>query len=171
MKVFISYHRADEFYREKVENILNSKNIDYYAVPLDANFDGQAHEKIKTFLTNKIRSCDVLLCLIGRDTYSRPHVDREIHKALQGEVGKRKVIIGVHLDTRIDTLQKLNSETFPTKLLENKDYVILCNYKDLNSSIEGFIQKAIENSENLKLQTTHENQCMPLRAGKYYDNN
>ena len=76
MKVFISYHRADTKYRYKVENILNNAGIDYYAVSEDADFNGKKAETIKTFICNRLKECDVMMCLIGRETYKRPHVDR-----------------------------------------------------------------------------------------------
>ena len=89
MKVFISYHRVDISYRRKLENILQNYKIDYYAVPEDADFNGKKAESISNFLCNKLKKCDVLICLIGKETYSRPHVDREIHTAFKGEIGTR----------------------------------------------------------------------------------
>ena len=56
MRVFISYHRADTAYRRKLENILQSHRIDYYAVPEDADFNGKKAETIRNFLCNKLKS-------------------------------------------------------------------------------------------------------------------
>lgn len=66
----------------------------------------------------------MLLCLIGKETYSRPHVDHEIHAALKGGIGERLGIVGVHLPKRTDNLQAIELNTFHTKLWENKNYIV-----------------------------------------------
>lgn len=170
MKVFISYHRADTKYRHKLENILNNAGIDYYAVPEDADFNGKRAETIKTYICNRLKECDVMICLIGKETYKRPHVDREIHTALKGEPGVRLGIVGVLLDNRGDSLDNINLSTFPSKLWDNKSYVVWTEYKDLNSKVNELIEQAKINSCNRKIQTTHKNPCMPLKATLYYDN-
>ncbi len=170
MKVFISYHRADTSYRIKLENILQNYKIDYYVVPEGANFNGKKAESIRNFLCNKLKKCDVLICLIGKETYSRPHVDREIHTALKGEIGTRLGIVGVHLPSRKDKLSSIDLSTFPTKLWDNKDYVVWCNWNGIKSSVEELIDKAYQRSYDNKYQTNHKNPCMSLREKIYYDN-
>ncbi len=170
MKVFISYHRADTSYRRKLENILQNYKIDYYAVPEDADFNGKKAESIRNFLCNKLKKCDVLICLIGKETYSRPHVDREIHTALKGEIGIRLGIVGVHLPSRKDSLSSVDLSTFPMKLWDNKEYVVWCEWNDLNSSIKDLVEVAYNRSYDNKYQTNHKNPCMPLREKGYYDN-
>ena len=170
MRVFISYHRADSYYRHKVENMLNNVGIDYYAVPEDADFNGKSAETIKTFICNRLKECDVLLCLIGQETYRRPHVDREIHTALKGDPGVRLGIVGVLLSTRGDNLDSPNNATIPAKLRYNDDYVVWTEYNDLNSNIRDLIDEAYENSLDRRLQTNHSNPCMPLRTTLYYNN-
>ena len=170
MKVFISYHRADTKFRHKVENILHSAGIDYYAVPEDADFNGKKAETIKNYICNRLKCCNILLCLVGEDTYKRPHVDREIHTALKGVVGTRLGIIAVLLPTRDDSVINKNESTISVKLRQNKDYVVWCDYKDLNSNIANLLDKAESNANNRRLQTNHTNPCMPLRATTYYDN-
>lgn len=170
IRVFISYHRADSNYRNKMENILNNAGISYYAVPEDADFDGKKAETIKNFLCKKLKQCDVLICLIGLKTFSRPHVDREIHTALKGLSGSRLGIVGVLLPTRNDSLKAIDTKTFPVKLWQNKDYIVWSEFNDLNTKISDLIRQAYENSKNPKIQTNHSNPCMPLRSKLYYDN-
>lgn len=170
MRVFISYHRADNKYRHKVENILTSAGIDYYAVPEDADFNGKKAETIKSFICNKLKKCDVMICLIGNATYSRPHVDREIHTALKGVPGVRLGIVAVHLPSRTDSLKSIDKNTYPKKILDNKKYVVWCDYSELNENIEDLINVAYQNSLNRKLQTNHTNPCLPLRTTLYYEN-
>lgn len=164
MRVFISYHRADHKYRHKVENILKSKNIDYYAVPEDADFNGKKQETIKTFICNKLKTCDVMICLIGNETYSRPHVDHEIHTALKGEPGVRLGIVAVNLPTRKDSINSIDKSSYPKKLIDNKEYVVFCDYMVLNDCVEKLIDRADQNSRNRKLQTKHTNPCLPLKT-------
>ena len=170
MKVFISYHRLDSPYRHRLENILTSKGIDYYAVPEDADFNGKRAETIKNYICAKLQKCDVLLCLIGQETYSRPHVDREIHTALKGGPSNRLGIVGILLPTRNETLQSIHLNTFPKKLWDNKDYVVWSTWDRLNGDINDLIQQALLNSQNNIIQTNHSNPCMPLRSKIYYDN-
>lgn len=170
MKVFISYHRADNAYRKKTINILNSHHIDFYVVPENKSFNGKSQEEIKTYLCDKLKTCDVLLCLVGTKTYTRPHVDREIHEALKGKVGDRLGIICVFLPTRNDCKTNINLKTFPAKLNENKKYVVLSNWNELNDKILTFVSEAYNRSNNPQLQTKHTNKCMQLRSTIYYDN-
>lgn len=169
MKVFISYHRADSAYRRKTENILKSHNIDYYVVPENKNFNGQSAESIRTFLCEKLKQCDVLLCLIGKETYSRPHVDHEIHTALKGNVSDRLGIVGVLLPKRKDNLQSIDLATFPTKLWDNKRYVVWTEWGNLNDNVVDLVREAYARSTDNKYQTTHRNPCMQLKQTLYYD--
>lgn len=170
MRVFISYHRADYKYRHEVENILSNAGIGFYAVPEDADFNGKKAETIKTFICNKLKKCDVMICLVGNKTYSRPHVDREIHTALKGAVGVRIGIVAVHLPCRNDSLKSIDKTTYPKKLLDNKNYVVFCDYFELNNKIEDLINLAYQNSIDRRLQTNHSNPCLPLRTTLYYEN-
>ena len=170
MKVFISYHRADRRYRIKAENILRNVGVEYYAVPEDVNFNGWSAQEINRFICSEHQECDVLLCLIGQETYRRPHVDREIHTALKGDPGVRLGIVGVLLSTRGDSLDRPNNATIPAKLRDNSNYVVWTEYNDLNSNICCLIEEAYIRSRNNRLQTNHSNPCMALRTTLYYDN-
>ena len=170
MKVFISYHRADTQYRRNAEKILSAHGIQYYAVPEDADFNGKRNETIRNFTCNKVKKCDVLLCLIGKETYSRPHVDREIHTALKGGVGTRLGIVGVLLPTRTDSLSQADFSTLPTKLIDNKNYVVWSDWSSMERNILVLLTKAEEHSCNSKLQSKHTNPCMLLKSKIYYDN-
>ena len=97
-------------------------------------------------------------------------MDREIHTALKGEVGTRLGIVGVHLPTRADTLNRIDLSTFPTKLRDNREYVVWSDWNGLGSSIRSLIEEAHQRSHNSKYQTNHKNPCMPLRTTLYYDN-
>ena len=171
MKVFISYHRKDTKYKEHIIKILKENHIEYYCVPDTQDFDGWTHENIAEFIRSKLNECNILLCVVGRDTYSRPHVDNEIHFALKGEVGTRKGIVAVMLENREDSKNDIDLETFPKKLSQNKEYIILEQFASLKNRLVVALNKAKKNSNNPRLQTNHSNKVMRLRGGKYYDTN
>ena len=170
-KVFISFHRADYKYKERIVQILEENKIPFYCVPDTANFDGSSHQDIAEQLCKKMDDCNILLCIVGKETYSRPHVDWEIHNALKGEVGARKGIIAVMLESRQDSKSSICNKTFPLRLRENIDYVVLEQFASISDTIQSAIKRANSNRNNRKLQTSHQRQPMQLRAGKYYDVN
>lgn len=170
MKIFISYHRADTKYRREIEKIIKMNGIDCYAVPEDIDFNGKSPQTIKNFLCHRVKECDVVVCLIGCEAYSRPHVDHEIHSALKGAVGKRQGIVGLVLETRNEQLDNINLNTFPTKLWDNKDYVVWSKYEEAKSTIIALINKAYVNANDATKVTNHTNPCMQLRSTLYYDN-
>lgn len=170
MRVFISYHREDTEYRRKLEKILQNHKIEYYAVPEDADFNGKNAEFIRNFICNKLKKCNILICLIGMETYKRPHVDREIHTALKGKQGKRLGIIGVLLPTRNDTLNSVDLCTLSKKLYDNKNYVVWSEWRKLKQCIDELINIAFMRSNDKSFQTDHSNPCMPLKQKIYYDN-
>ena len=168
MKVFISYHRADTKFKEKIVTILKDVGISYYCVPPNANFDGWSHNEIADYIRQELLKCDIFLCIVGKDTYSRPHVDNEIHEALKGAVGKRKGIVAVMLENRLDNKNSINLETFPIKLAQNIKYIVLEQFASISENIVKALNLAYENSKNKNIQTNHSNKVMPLRSGKYY---
>ncbi len=171
MKVFISYHRADTAEKDNIVELLEKNNISYYSVPEDRRFDGCNHQEIVTSIGAELNKCDVLLCIVGQNTFSRPHVDIEIHSALKGGIGVRKGIVAVMLENRGDNKNNIDYNTFSTKLAENKDYIVLEQYASIHDRLLPAIKQAQENSKNSKLQTSHKNPVMRLRYSKYFDDN
>ena len=169
-KIFISYHRADRKYKDKIINILKKHNYKYFCVDENKSFDGLTHQHIADFICSEMKDCDVLLCLVGRETFSRPHVDWEIHTALKGIVGERKGIVGVMLENREDSKNEIDLNTFPTKFKDNFDYVVLEQFASINNRIEYAVNLAMKNRDDYRIQVTHKNRVMQLRSGKYYDN-
>lgn len=171
MKIFISYHRVDSYFRKAIEKMLIVQEYLVYAVPEEKSFDGMTHEHIKTEIIKEMDNCDVVLCLVGEQTYTRPHVDHEIHAALKGGTKDRKGIVAVMLETRKDGKKKIDDNTFPTKLQQNKKYIVVKQYSEFPQILKSAVNEALIKAKDIKLQVDHTNPCMPLRAGKYYDNN
>lgn len=170
MNVFISYHRSDTKQKNKLETILKENKISYYSIPKDADFSGWSHEKIKTEIIEILKSCDVVICLVGKETYSRPHVDHELHEALKGKPGERKGIVVLMIENRGDSKNKVNLSTFPSRLADNlNEYVVLEQFSATSDKIYEDIQLALVNSRNLRIQVKNTAPTMQLRQTKYYE--
>ena len=169
-KIFISYHRADTKYRKKLESILDEKRIEYYAVPENTQFDGQSHQYIKDQIISCMSNCSIVLCLIGQETYSRPHVDWEIHAALKGGVEKRKGLIAVMLEVRGDSKNDIDYATFPNRIQDNEEYAVIEQFASLSERIYSAIEIAECNRKNEKLTVNNSRELMHLRSKRYYDN-
>ena len=171
MKVFISYHRADTKAREHIEDLLKDNNIPFYAVPKDVNFDGEHHQYIKDTILQGMNDCDVLLCIVGKDTYTRPHVDWELHEALKGNIHTRRGILAVMLEKRGDSKNNIDYATFPNRLKDNEDYIVIEQYASLQDRLNDALAAALDNSWNRDIQVNNRRPPMPLRQGKYFDAN
>lgn len=171
MKVFISYHRADTKAREHIEDLLKDNDIPFYAVPKNVNFDGKHHQYIKDTILQGMYDCDVLLCIVGKDTYTRPHIDWELHEALKGDVNKRRGIVAVMLEKRGDSKNNIDYATFPNRLEDNENYIVIEQYASLQDRLKGALDAALDNSLNKRIQTSNKRKLMQLRSGKYYDIN
>lgn len=171
MKVFISFHRKDIKYKDKISKLLRENNIDYYHVPDEMDFDGYDHQEILNYIKKEMERCDVFLCIVGTETYRRPHVDNEIHEALKGDIDKRRGIVVVLLEERGDSKNNIDEESFPVKLMQNKGYIVIEQFASISKRIIYALNKAKENSKDRMLINNHTNKVMKLRKGKYYDVN
>lgn len=170
MKIFISYHRADTKYRKKLELILSNAGIKYYAVPESADFNGQSHQYIKDQIVSHMKDCDIVICLVGQETYSRPHIDWEIHAALCGGVKNRKGLIAVMLENRGDSKNNIDYDTFPNRIEDNESYSVFEQFASLSERLNYALETAEANRKDERLSVNNSRQLMPLRTKKYYDN-
>ncbi len=171
MKVFISYHRADTKAREHIEDLLKDNDISFYAVPKNVNFDGENHQHIKDTILQGMYDCDVLLCIVGKNTYTRPHVDWELHEALKGDIKTRKGVVAVMLENRGDSKNNIDYATFPNRLEDNEDYIVIEQYASLQDRLKEALDEALNNSWNRDIQVNNRRAPMQLRQGKYFDVN
>ena len=171
MKVFIRYHRADTKAREYIEDLLKEKDIPFYAVSKNVNFDGEHQQYIKDTILQGMYDCDVLLCIVGKDTYTRPHVDWELHEALKGDIKTRKGVLAVMLENRRDSKNNIDYATFPNRLEDNEDYIVIEQYASLQDRLNDALAAALDNSWNRDIQVNNRRPPMPLRQGKYFDAN
>ncbi len=73
------------------------------------------------------------------------------------------------IENRNDSKFYIEKESFPFKLLQNKDYVLIEQFASFKANVNNWIEQAYLNSVNPKIQTTHKNNVMPLRLAKYFD--
>ena len=164
-KVFISYHRADTKQRKRLIYELERNDIAYYAVPEDANYNGIHNQEICKQILKEIDACDCVICLIGKETYSRPHVDHELKYALH----KRKGIVALLIENRRDSIYKLNKETYPARLNANEKYIVLSQFASGLETIEQLLLEATKRSKS-NIGIDNSIYCMKLRNKYYYDN-
>lgn len=167
MKLFISYHLADTKSVIKIKKTLDDFGIKYYSVPINADFSGWHNEEISKYLLSKMSDCQILLCIVGEKTFTRPHVDYELHEALKGGPGKRLGIITVLLENRNDTIHNIDYKTFPNRLSDNKHYIVLIQNASLRAKIDDCISEAKKNQSNSNIIISNKRKCMNL-PNKYY---
>lgn len=172
MKVFISYHREDIKYKEQLEKMLDNIDVKYYSIPSDFFFNGTNHEHIAKILSDEIKMCSITICIIGKKTYSRPHVDHELYNTLRGGICTRKGLIGIMLENRGDNKNSINYSTFPNRIQDNYTasipYVVLTQWASINDELHNAILEAQgKRCENFEIDNTAT--LMQLRRGKYYD--
>lgn len=167
MKLFISYHLADTKYVRRLKKLLDENSIDYYSVPENTDFTGIHNEEISKIILSKMKSCHILLCVVGLETYKRPHVDYELHQALKGGVGKRLGIIGLMLETRDDSINNVDLNTFPNRLEDNLDYIALTQNASFSHKLIDIINEANDKRNDKDIQVDNTRKCMKL-PNKYY---
>ncbi len=170
MRVFLSYHRADTKYKNKLENILADKDIDYYVVSENADFNGWSHQEIAEYITKYMSNCTVTLCIIGQETYTRAHVDYEIHETLKGKLCERKGLVGIMLENRGDSKNDINYEIFPQRISDNEEYTVLEQWSTIEKRVVDAIDLAQQSRCNNYIHVNNKRALMPFRKRKYYDN-
>jgi len=81
-KVFLSFAHEDAL---KVERLISSLScpdyeLDFYAGPLDLDFDAEGAEAVRRAIGEKIAGCNLAVCLIGENTHKSRWVDCQLRK-------------------------------------------------------------------------------------------
>lgn len=172
MKVFISYNKMDSKYKERLVRLLDDVNITHYCVPEDITFTGKDFESYYHEFKKELSSCDVVICLIGKNTYNKTHVDFEINEALKGGPSTRKGIVALLLESRKDTKSNINYRTFPVRLVDNMEngYVITENFDEFFLNAEDILIKARMQSLMYLIPVYNARLVLPFRQKEYYAN-
>jgi len=170
-RIFISYHRQDSDIKDELVELLEENNYYVRSIDEDHIFDGRKHQEIAQICIDEIEDCDITICIIGKETYSRSHVDHEIKATLRGGFDERKGLIAVMLEERGDSKNNTDLDTFPNRIQDNIsdefDYVVLEQWASIRDRIVDAIDEAeSRRSENINVKNNRG--LMELRQGRYY---
>lgn len=147
-KVFISYyHKDDQFYRDKFEELFGNIFINKSVEDGDID-DDNSDEYIKRLIQDEyISDCSVVVVLCGPNTWKRKHVDWEISAGLSKKVGGYSGLIGIHLPTHPDYKNdKYNSSNIPARLADNLStkFASIFDWTESSDAIKKHIQDAFD---------------------------
>jgi len=92
-KVFVSFHSADQAYRDEFDRLFGDHFISMSVDRGDIDPENET-EYIKRMIQQEhIVQSSVVIALYGKETYKRKHVDWEISGGLSGKVGGHKGLI------------------------------------------------------------------------------
>lgn len=171
-RIFISYHRKDGHKKDELEDLLLENNYKVSSIDEDHIFDGKKHQEIAQICIDEIEDCDVTICIVGKETYKRSHVDHEIKATLRGGFEYRRGLIALMLEDRGDSKNDIDLNTFPNRIQDNItddfDYCVLEQW----ASIKDRLREAIDEAEFRRTQhinVKNNRGLMELRKGKYYN--
>lgn len=152
-KTFVSfYHKDNQDYREKFENIFGdlvvSKSIE------DGDIDSDTSDEYCKQLIQKefLADTTVLVVLVGAKTKCRKHVDWEISGALNRKVGDSHAgLLGIKLPDHPDYgTGKHTYDLLPARLSDNlkSGYAIIRDWTDDRVKMQSYIEEAFSNRKN-----------------------
>lgn len=125
-KVFVSYHHAnDQMYRDQFEKLFTEEHdiMVSKSVQIDDISPDLKTETIRQIIREKYLSdSTVTIVLIGRDTWSRKHVDWEISSSIRDtKSNPRSGLLGIILPSYpiTDPTKQYNPYTIPPRLYDN----------------------------------------------------
>lgn len=149
-KVFVSYHhQKDEKYRNSfdrlfsdVYDILDSRSVKIGDIPSGLNVEEIARRIRDDFL----RDATVTVVLVGRDTWSRKHIDWEIAATIRDtDFNDRGGLLGILLPSHPSFGEdEYHEYTIPPRLYYNIEagYAELFEWNESPSDVAGWIDSA-----------------------------
>lgn len=98
-KVFVSFHHADEFYRNKFDELYGEHFISVSVDNGDIDPENSDEYTKRLIQQDNIVQSSVVVALYGAKTHHRKHVDWEISAGLNGKVGGHKGLVIMLLPT------------------------------------------------------------------------
>jgi len=147
-KVFLSYyHKADEYYKKKFEELFGHLYLSYTVEPneFDSDNDDEYIKMIEAICCMKEAS--VVIVLVGAKTYCRKHVDWEISAGLSSKIGGASGLLGICLPTNTDYFkQNFTSSITPPRLVDNitSGYAKYYNWTENEDMIKKIIDEAFD---------------------------
>jgi hypothetical protein len=152
-KVFITFHHADEWYRNEFDRLFGehfiSKAVDFG----DIDPDNDAEYTKRLIQEQHIVDSSVVFALYGAETYKRKHVDWEISAALNKKVGDRKGLVVMLLPTFPISPYNLQNQYEPSRIYPRlhprtaanlkSQYADLFYWPGMHSNMPGVVQTPI----------------------------
>jgi hypothetical protein len=120
-KVFTSFHAEDEAQVNFLRGQAKEGKLEFSDYSVKEPFD----EKWKTQCAERIEKADMVIVMIGPETYKREAVDWEIRKAI--ELGKSVIGVRIYRD---------QNHPIPKALQENGAKIIYWNLDDIQREID-----------------------------------
>jgi len=150
-KVFVSYHHGnDQFYRDEFEKILKDSGISIVkSVQLGDIDPGLKTETVRQKIRDEyLRDSTVTVVLVGKDTWSRKHVDWEIGSSIRHtEYNPRSGLLGILLPTYpLFKENKYDPHTIPPRLFYNlkNDFAKIYSWNTNPATLQNWIHEAFE---------------------------
>lgn len=162
-KIFISFfHKDDEIYKEKLEDIVGKNFAISRSVQLGDINPNNNTEYIRQQIRDKFLSdSSVTIVLIGTNTWKRKHVDWEIYSSMRDTRNNpRSGVIGIILPTRKDfgPGKSFDSHTIPPRLADNleNDFVKIYDWSKDPSFYQKIIHEAYEKKNKINPNLSRE---------------
>lgn len=157
-KTFVSYyHKDDQEYREKFENLFEDLIISKSVEEDDINADN-SDEYIKQLIQKEyLKDTTVLVVLVGPNTKCRKHVDWEISGAISTKVGGNSGLLGIILPSHPDYgNNEYHPENLPTRLAANikSEYGILRDWTNDRVKMQKYIEEAFSKKSEVDKRIT-----------------
>ncbi len=113
-KVFVSFHHADEAYRQEFDRIFGDHFISVSVDEGDIESENEDQHIKRLIQKDHIVNSSVVFALYGAETHKRKHVDWEVSGALSAKVGGHKGLIVMLLPTFPIAPYNVNREYDPS---------------------------------------------------------
>jgi hypothetical protein len=168
-RVFVSFHHADQGYRNAWDQLTDGMFINKSVHPGDIAADNSTEYIARLIRQEFISDASVVVVLVGPRAYCRKHVDWEISAGLDPRTGGRSGLVGFLLPNHPDfgPGKSYNQTIVPARLVDNltSGYASLFDWTDDRELIRQPVQNAFENrisvsslARNGRIQMTY-NTC------------
>lgn len=132
-KVFLSYHHADQYYKNElirkndIDGIFCDASVDTGDIDDTYMSDQMIREKIRD---EYLRDSTITVVLVGRETRLRKHVDWEIYSSMyDGKINKKSGILVVNLPT-ITQFFRANTDEEKNLVCKSATWRTVENYEE-----------------------------------------
>ena len=147
-KTFLSYcHQDDQHYKDRFEKMFVKLFINKSVKPGDINTDVSTDYIKRLIQKEHISDTSVLIVLVGRNSWSRKHIDWEISAALNKKVGGYSGLVAIRLPTHPDYgKNSCQLATLPPRLADNirSGYAKLYDWTENENYIKSWVEDAFQ---------------------------